>query len=690
MSLLLSFITALSLAALAVYTVVKKRAMVNGVFSFTLLVLSSVEVINQLGLVQSINFDLFRTITVILESLLPVSFLLLSILYGRSRPFATLSKTKSGISVLLSVLPFAILISAGTDLYFSPDFASEEVLFLSNGGYWFYLSLMVSFIAALFNIEATLAATQGIARNEMKFEAFGLMALLAVLVFYYSQSLLYRTIDMNLVPVRSSVFLIGTVLIGYSQMFRGNSKPVSISRQMFYRSVTLLVVGVYLIGLALIGEGMRYFGVSFGRNLSLVLGFAGGVLLVAILFSEKARRRATVYIRRHFYADKHDYREEWIKLTDRLSVRTSLDTLLEAIVTGYLDTFSLRGASIYLSNGDERHFVRVSGQGMPQEPSYFTISEELRAYLLSRNRVLNLNDGENPLRPAEIKLFKEARALLVVPLVTKGKLEGVIMLREQLVPGVLIYDDYDLMKVMARQAAQAIANLRLSDEVIEMRAMTAVAKISSFVIHDLKNLTSGLSLVVENAEVHMGNPDFQKDAIKTIRNTLTKMQGLMQRLKEIPEGISIETRVEDLDLVARETVKELSPINRGRIEYAGTPVMSSIDREEIKKVIINLVLNAIEASGEQGAVTLETYRENGNACIRVSDRGVGMTEDFVKSRLFRPFCTTKRKGLGIGLYQCRQIIDAHAGRVEVASEMNKGTIFTIMLPCAESDGDGKG
>jgi len=258
------------------------------------------------------------------------------------------------------------------------------------------------------------------------------------------------------------------------------------------------------------------------------------------------------------------------------------------------------------------------------------------------------------------------------------------MIREQIVHEMLIYDDFDLMKVLARQAAQAITNLKLSEEVIEMRAMAAVSKVSTFVIHDLKNLTTSLSLCMDNAEEHIGNPDFQKDAISTIRNSLFKMKSLMHRLKSIPEKITLYTEVKDIDNLSSEVVAEFVKLKPKRVMYTGEPVFSRVDAEEIRKVIINLIQNALEASSDDRSVTVETYRENGSVCIRVSDTGIGMTEDYVKNHLFRPFRTTKETGLGIGLYQCRQIVEAHDGKIKVMSDIGKGTVFTIYLPIAEA------
>jgi putative PEP-CTERM system histidine kinase len=314
------------------------------------------------------------------------------------------------------------------------------------------------------------------------------------------------------------------------------------------------------------------------------------------------------------------------------------------------------------------------------------LSRDLREYFLDRDRVLNLIDGEHRLPEPEQSVLRKAGAWLIVPLISSREIIGLSVLREQFVHENLIYDDYDLMKVLARQAAQSITNLKLSEELMEAREVAAVARISSFVIHDLKNLTTGLSLVVDNAQEHMGNPEFQKDVIRTIGNTLTKMKALMQRLRSIPEKSAMQAGVEDIDRLSRETVAELASTRAGTsIDYDGSPVFSRVDGEEIRKVIVNMVLNALEACGAQGAVTVRTGRENGGVCIRISDRGCGMTEDFVKDHLFKPFRTTKEKGLGIGLYQCKQIVEAHGGSIEVKSEAGKGTEFAVFLPAAEGE-----
>ena len=683
--LILSIIAAISLFALGIYAISKQRTAANVALCLSAVLLAGIELFDQWSLRSAVDFATIKQISLYLESFLPGSLLLLAFTYGRSTPSDAISKTRLGLIAALILIPLAIVLLLGSDLYYAADFPMKRVLFLGSAGYWYYIGIMISLIVALASVEVTLTATHGIARNRMKFEAIGIMGLLAVLIFYYSQGLLYRTINMNLMPIRSSVVIFAALLIGYSRAFRGSGSRVSISRHILYRSITMVVVGVYLLVLGLVGEGMRYFGVTFGRDLTVILAFAGAILLMSIFLSEKVRRRTKVYINKHFYAgNKHDYREEWIKLTSRFSLCAALSDVQESILTVFAETFGVAGASLYLSNREDRSYIRVSELAMPKSPVEIHISGELYTYFAQRERVLNLTDGEFPLSASERSIFSQAGAWLVIPMISNNKVIGLAMLKEQIVPEMLIYDDFDLMKVLARQAAQAITNLRLSEEVMEMRAMAAVSRISTFVIHDLKNLTTGLSLCVDNAEEYIGNPDFQKDAITTMRNTLFKMKDLMQRLKSIPEKAALDVKVSNIDRLSREVVAEFANLRPKRVVYKGAPVFSCVDGEEIKKVIVNLVQNALEASIEQGTVLVETRKENNHVCIQVSDTGGGMTDDFIKNDLFKPFRTTKKAGLGIGLYQCRQIVEAHDGRIEVQSEPGKGSVFTTCLPVVDA------
>jgi len=240
-----------------------------------------------------------------------------------------------------------------------------------------------------------------------------------------------------------------------------------------------------------------------------------------------------------------------------------------------------------------------------------------------------------------------------------------------------LYEDYDLMKTLARQAASALMNHRLSEQLARSRELEVMGRVSAFIIHDLKNLVYTLSLTVDNAQEHIADPEFQEDMLDTLSNTVNRMKVLISRLKNLPEKRSLELEQVNLYLLAADTAA-MVPGN-GSVSVGGSDSVAEVDREEIQKVVMNLIVNALEATDGKGPVRV-VVGTGSEPFIRVSDNGCGIPEEFLRSQLFSPFKTTKKKGLGIGLYQCRQIVEAHGGRIDVESTVGKGTVFTVWLP----------
>jgi putative PEP-CTERM system histidine kinase len=325
----------------------------------------------------------------------------------------------------------------------------------------------------------------------------------------------------------------------------------------------------------------------------------------------------------------------------------------------------------------------AANQEMPDGALELKASTELLSYFTDRNRVLNPVDGEYVPTIEESAFFEKTGTVIMVPLIDNGKVEGLVLFGRQLNREEFNYEDYDLMKTLARQSTLSILNFFLSEELAETRELTAMARISSFVMHDLKNLTATLALLLENAGEYIADPEFQNDMIDTIGNTVKKMKGLMQKLTTIPEKQKLKTELADINLLARETVGEVARAKPDvEILCQGVSVNSLVDVEEIKKVILNLVLNALDAAGRNGIVKVETGNDGEKINVTVMDNGCGMDGEFIRNHLFRPFRTTKKGGLGIGLYQCKQIIEAHGGDILVDSSLGKGSVFTVQLPAA--------
>ncbi|HWR90522.1 MAG TPA: XrtA/PEP-CTERM system histidine kinase PrsK, partial [Dissulfurispiraceae bacterium] len=457
---------------------------------------------------------------------------------------------------------------------------------------------------------------------------------------------------------------------------------LSISRKTAYRSVVVFLVGIYLIGLGLLGEGMKYIGRESQNKLLVSVAFVAAIGLLLVLFSEKAKRRITVFLHKNFYQNKFDYRVQWLQFTDRLASAKTGEDLLTSILEGFRDTFGMSGAALFFFDEDRRVYALRSSIGIASPTLPMKTDDALIRYIKEMQWVLNVHD-DNADIPADNREFLIGSDIIfLVPLFFGESLGGFIALGRPINPReVYTYEDYDLMKTLARQAASAILNLKLSEELAESRQMEAVGKISAFVLHDLKNLVSALSLMMENAKDYMDDPDFQRDMIRSLDNTVSKMKRLIERLKTIQDKDTL--RYENVDLRAL-VLETASLVTTGQITVSGEGICVDVDREEMQKVILNLLLNGIEACNGKGTVSADVGPlrggDNGSACIRVSDTGSGMSEEFIRNSLFKPFVTTKGKGLGIGLYQCRQIVEAHRGRIDVKSEVGKGSVFTVILP----------
>lgn len=683
-----SAVASVLLCVLSLYLLARKKGVQDIALSLVLLLLAMMEVADQLSMNLAGNPVQFKRAAVFLESIFPVVIMYFSLIYSRKnsiKSFPLLWWALMGAGLLF---PISVVSLHTVDFFFSPDLQTERILFLENAGYWFYMALMVYCVIALMNLEATFLATKGTDRWRMKYEAVGIGSILAVLIFYYSQGLLYRTINMNLLPVRSGVLILSSVLIGYSKIFRGNGVRVAISRYILYRSVTLLVVGLYLLMLGVVGEGMRYFGVSFSKDVTILIAFATGIAMMLILLSEHLRRRVRLFISKHFYAQKHDYRNEWLKFSGRLSSCKTIVEAQNAIVSTYRETFGLQGAALYLLERDAGKYTRVANQGMPSTSASIHDSAGMILHCAEKKTVFDPFAGKYRLSPEESSFVDETGTRLIVPLSNNGGVKGFIILGDTYVKkDEFTYEDYDLMNTFAKQAIMALLNFRLSEELAEAREIAAVARISSFVIHDLKNQAYSLSLMLENAEHYIHEPEFQSDMISSLNSTVMKMKALMERLKTIPEQNELNIAETDIHLLAGETVDELTKVKPGvEIQHRGTSVVSMVDAEEVRKVIQNLLFNALDATGGNGAIWIETGFSGNMTYMSVGDRGCGMSEEFINESLFKPFRTTKQKGLGIGLYQCKQIIEAHGGSIEVQSEQGKGSVFTVYFPVANSAG----
>jgi len=225
----------------------------------------------------------------------------------------------------------------------------------------------------------------------------------------------------------------------------------------------------------------------------------------------------------------------------------------------------------------------------------------------------------------------------------------------------------------------------------ETRQIQSFVKLSAMLTHDLKNAIEGLSLMVGNMERHFDNPEFRADAMKALTDATDKLRALVTRLSNPVNTLSGEFKM------PRPT--DLVPLLKRVLAQIGAPLSEThqiddrlperlvalADGERIQKVMENLVLNALEAmAGKKGKLTVDAGpADRGKVFFSVTDTGVGMSAEFIKKRLFRPFATRKPKGVGLGLYTCREVVRANGGTIEVESAEGSGTTFRVVLASAQ-------
>jgi putative PEP-CTERM system histidine kinase len=329
-------------------------------------------------------------------------------------------------------------------------------------------------------------------------------------------------------------------------------------------------------------------------------------------------------------------------------------------------------------SGTQAKELEKAGRGAP----------ELINFLREHHGCLDLNDKDFSW-PKEImesapEVFRESRMRYAIGLHAGGDLVGVMTLNDDRVGRQpLTTEDFVLLETLAAQLASSLLNLKLSVRLRHAKEIETFQTVSTFFVHDLKNLASRLSLTMQNLPANFDNPEFRADALRLISASLTNIDGMCERLALLKQNIQLKLSECDLNDLVAATLVEFKGSLKADIEQVLQPVPKvRIDSEQIHKVLTNLVINANEAVNGNGLIQVTTIHEGNIAGFLVRDNGCGMSEEFIEKSLFRPFQTTKKKGLGIGLFHCKLIVEAHHGTLEVNSSVGKGTEFRVVLPVA--------
>jgi putative PEP-CTERM system histidine kinase len=467
------------------------------------------------------------------------------------------------------------------------------------------------------------------------------------------------------------------------------SLRMSLSREAVFHSTALGLSGLYLLAVSGIGFYVRSYGGEWGQALQTVLLFAALVLLAALMSSSAQRARLRVLINKHLFPYRYDYRAEWLRFTRSLSSPDGQSSLGQSVIIALANLVESPGGVLWLRGSADADYTIQASVNLPKQTGATEPAESsLMNFMRKRGWIVNLEEyRRNPANYPGLVLpdwlaSRFPDAWLLIPLTGGAGLIGFVLLSTPRTRFDIDWEVLDLLKTAQHQAASDLERMLAAEDLLEARKFESFNRMTAFVVHDLKNLVAQLSLMLRNAERHKDNPEFQEDMLETVAHVEAKMRELMVQLQE---KRSIDPpRVLNL-------VKKLENVRRARQEqHPGLELDIPLDCStfmvlahpgRLERVIGHIVQNAIEATPEDGKVRI-LLEASGSERVRVvvADTGCGMSEEFIREHLSRPFQTTKSSGMGIGVFETRQYIRELGGEVSYESKKGIGTRATKDLP----------
>ncbi|HYX65289.1 MAG TPA: XrtA/PEP-CTERM system histidine kinase PrsK, partial [Burkholderiales bacterium] len=448
-------------------------------------------------------------------------------------------------------------------------------------------------------------------------------------------------------------------------------------------STAFLASGIYLLAVAAAGYYVRYFGGSWGKTIQAGFIFAALLTLGALFASGAMRSKLRVFINKNFFSYRYDYRHEWLRFTNRLSAREPGVAVPQRSVEALANLVESPGGELWARDA-HGPFVQAARWNLPESRQQVDADGALPRFLERTGWVIDLAEHRRtPARYAGLVLpawlAESPSAWLVVPVLAHEQLIAFVILASPRARIDVNWEVRDLLKTAAHQVGSVLAQIQASEALLEARKFEAFNKMTAFVVHDLKNLVAQLSLMLKNAERHRENPLFQEDMLSTVKHVAERMNKLLLQLGGGSRSDE-PLRPVDLGKLAERVVRAKGAEQAAIAVEHAADVVALAHEQRFERVVGHLVQNAIDATREGGNVRVGVFADDRYAVLEVRDTGCGMSEAFVRERLFRPFQTTKPAGMGIGAFETAQYVKEIGGRIEADSRQGSGTQIKVILP----------
>ncbi|NTZ41560.1 PEP-CTERM system histidine kinase PrsK [Altererythrobacter sp. SALINAS58] len=530
-------------------------------------------------------------------------------------------------------------------------------------------------------------------RQIVRWGAAGLALLWAFDLNFYTVGYLDGRASYPLGAVRGMVMALCVIPLMLGLRADAGLLRLKPSRVVAFQTLSLIAIGLYLLFMVAIAQALGAIDGGVGRLTQVAFVLVAIVAALLWLPSQRLRSWSRVQIAKHLFQHRYDYREEWLRFNRTVGRASAGDDsstqgLGTRIAKALADITDSPGALLLTPEEESETCFDAAWNWSGADMLPCDLPATLVARLERENHILDIDaariggEQSGPQWPLPLWLLEEDRAWALVPLLHFERLVGIVVLARPVIARKMDWEDFDLLKIAGQQLASYLAERDGQEALMQAGQFDEFNRRIAFVMHDIKNLASQLSLLARNAEVHVEKPEFRADMLVTLRNSADKLNGLLARLGRYGSQGRDECAPVDLAVLSRRIAGRFSEAgHRVAVTRADTcQVLAS--PEGLEQALIHLVQNAVDAGGKDDPVTLDVTTEGLHGCVQIVDSGTGMSPQFIRNGLFKPFISKKQGGFGIGAFEARELVRAMDGRLDVESREDMGTRFFLRLPLA--------